>query len=482
VFCSRSLSFFFTTIYLVSLSACRRVEKPAVERLAVVSFENLSSNNNLNWAGRAIASALVYDLAPSHELNAEEVGSVSGALASNASEMLEGYLVERGGRLELSTSLEDLGQSRTIASFQVDGPASEGVLPLLNEVAKKISPAARPFEARNAEAFREYGQALMAAGSATNVEDRERALEQLTRLTPADSRWFRELADLRFAERRFPDAVRNYEVMTRLLPGEADIWNQLGYAYALAQDLPKARQALERYGAMLGRDDSNALDSLGEVSFYLGDFTAAEQYFLKAQSKNAARGGEEFKKAAEARLMLGDLAGADALFKKSGAAVFEQAQWEFLTGRRKSAMAGLEKLIPTLAGEQKSLALRQLSIWKVQTGAAKASTARLDAYDLLFTGRFRDAAPLLEAIYRETNPTTDGQIRTMLAWAYVETKRFAEARDLVRIYPIPLSSGNPLFASFVFPRFLELRGAVLADKRMHELFIKYKGDVPDAIR
>jgi tetratricopeptide (TPR) repeat protein len=228
---------------------------------------------------------------------------------------------------------------------------------------------------------------------------------------------------------------------------------------------------------------------LGEVSFYLGDFSAAEQYFLKAQQKNAARSGEEFKKAAEARLMLGDLAGADALYKKSGAAVFEQARWEFLTGRRKSAMARLQQLIPTLTGGPKSLALSQLSIWKVQTGAASATEARLDVYALLFAGRFREATPKLEAIYRETNPTTDGQVRTVLAWAYVETKRIAEARDLVRVYPIPLSSGNPLFASLAFPRFLEVRGAVLQNegkveeaKKCQESFAKYSGDVRDAFR
>jgi len=492
VFCKRSRSFFFIIILLVSFSAaCRREEKPRVERLAIVPFENLSSSNDLSWAGPAIASALVYDLAPAPGVHAQMVEGGSGALASDATEMLEGYFVERNGRLEMSAALQDLRRAGTIASFEVSGPANEGVLPLVNQLAKRINGAARPFGTKDAEAFREYELALSRAAAAGNAEDRASALEQLTRLTPADVRWFRELADLRFSQRRFPDAVQNYQAMTRLARDEAEIWNQLGYAYALAQDLTKAREALEQYRRMLGSNDSNALDSLGEVSFYLGDFSAAERSFLEAAEKNAGRRAEEFRKAAQARLMLGDLAGADALAEKSrrGQADFERVQWEFLTGRRKSAMARLAKLIPTLAGNPKSFALSQLAIWKVQTGAGNATEAMLDAYALVFAGRFREALPKLEALYRETNPTTDGQVRTLLAWAYVETKRIADARDLVEVYPIPLSSGNPLFASLMFPRFLEVRGAVLASegrmaeaKRLHDLFVKYSGDVPDAVR
>jgi hypothetical protein len=49
-----------------------------------------------------------------------------------------------------------------------------------------------------------------------------------------------------------------------------------------------------------------------------------------------------------------------------------------------------------------------------------------------------------------------------------------------------LSSGEPLFASLIFPRYLFLRGAVLehAGKRdearkSDQLYLKYAGDLPD---
>ncbi len=156
-------------------------------------------------------------------------------------------------------------------------------------------------------------------------------------------------------QRRFQEATQNYEAAIRLDPDQADLWNQLGYAYAFAQDPPNARRALERYAKLLGSANANALDSLGEVNFFAGDFSSAEKYFLEAQEKNPRGGAKNCVKAAQARVMAGDLAGADVLFQKylglaqpaqRKSAGFEQAQWEFLTGRRKEGMARLEQLSP----------------------------------------------------------------------------------------------------------------------------------------
>jgi tetratricopeptide (TPR) repeat protein len=595
VFCRRELSLSTITILLILAPlGCSRGRKPTVERLAIVPFENLSSDSNLKWAGRAISSALVYDLAPSPDRNAQLVDSSSSAYTLRASEMLEGYFSESRGRLVMVATLESLGKTKTVASYELSGPASEGVVPLVNQLAKRISTEARPFGTRNPEAFRAYGGALtgadpeairkgleaataadphfamgylvwarllgaqgqreqalqkLQAGRAANpdaidaaeidyfsatiagdVEGRAKALGALTRLTPANANWFKELAGLKLAQRRFQEAAQNYEAAARLAGDDAELWNQLGYAYAFGQDLASANRALEHYERMLGPENSNALDSLGEVNFFLGDFSEAEKYFLEAEEKNGGRRREELMKAAESRLMLGDLAGADGIFQKylglaqagqRHAAGFEQAQWEFLSGRRKAGMARLEHLIPSLEADAQSLALCQLAIWKLQTGAAgegaelvrkaeglarsprtrslsaicrivaggpggAAGSGVAYAYALLFARKFADAVGPLEAMYSQTNPAVDGQIRTLLAWADVETGQPAEARKLVQIYPLPLSAGDPVFASLIFPRFLYLRGVVLEKegkkskaKQSYELFLKYAGDVPD---
>jgi tetratricopeptide (TPR) repeat protein len=370
----------------------------------------------------------------------------------------------------------------------------------------------------------------LAASVTGNAELRAKALEALIRASPANANWFRELAALRLAQRRFQDAAQDYEAATRLAGDDAELWNQLGYAYAFEQDLASANRALEHYEQMLAPATSNALDSLGEVNFFLGDFSEAGKYFVEAQEKNPGRRGEELMKAAESRLMAGDLASADAIFQKyvglaqpaqRRMAGFEQAQWEFLTGRRKSAMARLEQMIPSLEGDQQSLALCQLAVWKLETGSGKEGRELADkaeavarspraralsamcrviavgpgiesdsgigyAYALLFARKYAEAIRPLEALYRETNPATDGQIRTLLAWADVEVGHIGEASKLVQTYPLPLAAGDSVFASLIFPRFLYLRGVVLEKegkkskaKQSYELFLKYAGDVGD---
>jgi len=543
---------------------------------------------------RALSEAVTSDLAGVTSVYAQGVDSFNGAYAVQASRVLEGYYVEGNGRLKIRATVMDLESKKTVQSVDIDGPAS-GAIPLANQLAKRLSPGARLFPTDNEDAFRAYGQALSAgdrasaargleaaakddprfalayvdwaklllsegdrAGALKVIEAakgnqmdaidgaqldylaalargdamaREKALESLTRLTPADAKLFSDLGDLELAERKYADAVRNYEAVTRLAGEQAQIWNDIGYARAYEGDLSGARAALERYRTLLPPENVNPLDSLGEVSFYLGDFAGAEKYFLEADGKNREEfSGADLLKAAQARLLAGDLAGSNGLFQKYtgliGArdrvrAAYLRAQWDFLTGRRKAAMADLEKLVTSLEGDGRSLGLSQWSIWKLETGDAKAaealaaqaetaavspaarnvsalcriilqagaspSSSRLaDAYALLFARKYAEAAPVLEMLYRETDPRADGQTRTLLAWTYVETNRAADAARLVGTYPIPLSSGERLFASLIFPRYLFIRGVVLEQqgkraeaKAAYELFLKYAGDVPD---
>jgi Flp pilus assembly protein TadD len=578
-------------IILLACAACNRKESPAVEQWAVVRFENLSSNPNLNWSGRAIATALVYDLDPAPNVHSQAVDSVSQAYGTNAARVLEGYLEERLGRLELRAVVEELGHNKIVTSYEFSAPASEGLVPLLNQLARKLSPQARPFATSNPEAFHVYGEAIGAADRAAMIQgfesatrfdphfsaayagwaeallatgDREgglavlnrakvqaqdpldraeldylaagatgdtpakiAALENLTRLTPANAKAFRELATLEVAQRKFAEGVRAYEGAARVTPDDPSVWNELGYARAFSQDLAGARAAIERYRQM-SPEDANALDSLGEVNFYLGDFAAAEKAFLEADRKHSiSLGGAELAKAAQSRMMTGDLAGADAIFAKymalakasqQAVAGFQEAQWEFLTGRHKQAIGRIEQVLPSLSGDTQTLAICQLALFKLLTGSSKeasdladraaasaqsiqarslssnigvifalqrssAGASPANAYALLLAGKFQDALPALESAYQKTNPAADGQLRTLLAWAYIELGRVDDARKLTALYPIPLSSGDPLFASLIFPRFLYLRSKVLEKegkqseaKQNYDLYLKYGGE------
>jgi Flp pilus assembly protein TadD len=572
--------FVISLIAVSTLGGCARPQAIAVERLAVMPIENLSPDAQWDWRSRAAAAVVVYDLAGAKKVFAKHVDSLSAGLSMHASRLVEGYFVERNGRIRICATVQNLGTNQTDQSFEIEGAASAGFLPLANELARRLSPDSRTFGTNNENAFRFYGEGLAARDSqaveralaqATAADpqfaagyvddakilaetgDRERArqiiqagerasldpieradleyvaatasgdpiermkaLETLTAATPANASIFAELGEMRFAQRKFQQAALEYRAAARLDPDEPQTWNKLGYALAWAKDLNGAREALAQY-QKLAPGDANVLDSEGEVSYMLGDFKSADEYFEKAAAKNPA----ELVAAAEARLMMGDLNGADALLAKHFATGanrgIQMAQWEFLTGRRKAGMARLEKLTPGLSGDGQSLALSQLAIWKLELGdraaaadlanqaAARAQepfarqmsaacryfasgidpgshTTLTDAYALLFAKKYREALPLLQAIYGATNPTADGPVRTLLAWAYVETGALEQAAPLLNVYPRPLSGGNSLLASLAFPRYLLLRALVLehqgkADeaKGSRELYLKYGG-------
>jgi tetratricopeptide (TPR) repeat protein len=589
VFCKRKPLVFSTILFILAITpeGCARRQAAGVERLGIMPLENLSSDAQLDWRSRAAAGVVVYDLAGARNIFTSQVDSLSAAQSMQASRLLEGYFFERRGRIGIRATLEDLGRAKAAESFELDGAASAGFLPLANELARRLSSEARAFGTTNENAFRFFGQALAARDSqaveralqqATDADprfaagyldqakmlvetgDRERArqvakagrlarldpidradldyvaatasgdaverikaLELLTAATPANANIFRELGGMRFARREFPQAAMEYRAAAHLDPDEPRTWNELGYALAWGKDLTGAREALAQY-QKLAPEESNALDSEGEVSYLRGDFKSAGEYFERAAAKNPA----EFLKAAQARLMIGDLQGADALFLKhlgpkssarSGGAGYQMAQWEFLTGRRKAGMDRMEKLAPELNGDLQSLAFSQLAIWKLELGDRKAAgdlaneavtraqgpVAReisaacqffasgtsssshgrnVDAYALIFAKKFQEAIPLLQILYSETNPGADGQVRTLLAWAYVETGAVDKAAGLVDSYPL-LSLGDSLFTSLSFPRYLFVRGVVLqrAGKRdearkSYELYLKYAGDLP----
>lgn len=172
------------------------------------------------------------------------------------------------------------------------------------------------------------------------------------------------------------------------------------------------------------------------------------------------------------------------------------AQWKYLTGRREAGMLDLEKLAPNLNGDLQALAFSQLAMWKLAAGDRKdagqlakqgmeraqsapvrgicgaveflssggeksSGSKMLDGYALMLAKKYGEAVPLLQAAYDETHPANDWEVRTLLAWAYEETGAKDRAAGMVNPYPLPLSSGDSLLASVVFPRYLTVRSAAL---------------------
>ena len=347
-----------------------------------------------------------------------------------------------------------------------------------------------------------------------------RTLETLAGLDPTDVGLFRRLAQAHLSVRRYRDAAQSIKSALAVAPENPELWNELGYDEMFAGDLTAATMALDEY-RRIRPGDPNALDSLGDVNFYFGQFAAAEQYYRQAFEKdNAFNGNSALMKAAHARLRTGDISGADALFSQYLEArrkdndlstELRQAEWEFVTGRRKRAVERLEayshNALVLTAGLVPQLNA-QLAVWELELGdrtrarefAQRAQGSRgsrvaavagflcqppappaewrkraleflprpqdehsrnlMLGYALLMQNEFSAAVPVLSDAYQHSAPEPRETLPVLLAWAQIETGHSDDAARFVLRNPIPNPTPD-LVASLTFPRLLLLRAEVL---------------------
>jgi tetratricopeptide (TPR) repeat protein len=405
--------------------------------------------------------------------------------------------------------------------------------------AAQVAAAARA----NANRFLPIERARVGVLSAALAGDRaahRRALVALIEANPGDENALRTLAELDTLANSYASAARWYERILERNSGDVAALNQLGYSYAWAGDLKRAVAALERYRA-LRPNEANPLDSLGDAHYYLGHFAEAAKLYEEAHAKDASLlGGGDLYKAAWARLMQGDLKSADETFARFLAVrqaahdvvAYRQAQWEYLTGRRKQAGERLEQLAKAAPPPVASLAWAQLGIWSLETGdrvraaeyAKKAPVsgpfpvlcsflaqppapapewaARAErilpqpaqaglrqlalGYALLLSKDFAAAAEPLQRVWESSPPSSPDWPPVLLAWALVERGRFERVPELLAPNPAPEPAGERPFLSLAFPRVFYLRGALADNQNRREdaranykRFLELAGDAPD---
>src|ERR1019366_8798551 len=170
---------------------------------------------------------------------------------------------------------------------------------------------------------------------------RERALMALTHADPADPVVWRDLGLTYMGRHQYTQAAAALRNALRIEPDDAESLNQLGYAAVYAGNLEESLQALRHY-QQLQPESANALDSMGDVNLVIGRLRDAEGFYLAAAKKNPDfYAGVDFLKAAMARLMSGDTAGADDAARKYFAArtaahdpllEFRQVEWQWIGG------------------------------------------------------------------------------------------------------------------------------------------------------
>jgi Flp pilus assembly protein TadD len=348
------------------------------------------------------------------------------------------------------------------------------------------------------------------------------ALTALAALQPNDPAVWSSLGESYMRRRQYQQAVAAFRKLLEVEPEDVNALNQLGYAAAYAGSFDSGLDALRRYQA-LRSTEANPFDSQGDVNLLAGRLREAETFYLQAAKidPNFESGGD-FWKAAVARLMSGDVAGADKLAQqyiegreaaKDPVTEVRRAEWSWVSGRRKSAW---ERLNTFARGNENgplrefaSRSYSQLAIWSLvlgdraaagelaQKGALLAGPSSAGAatlvrflaqppasalewsvraerlfpsasgnslkslalaYALLLDKQFQPASLLLKQLYDDANLGADPSVPVMLAWTRLEAGSATDAAPLLRLNPIPSSTGLSLFAPFYFPRIYYLRG------------------------
>ena len=505
------------------------------------------------------------------------------AIASGAKRLGYGEYLVQGGIVEARLTIEDPATGSTVQTLSVRAP---NVIEAATALARPLSGGAPPYATSNVRAIEGYASALEsndAAAAVRHLEQaivadpnftipyrmlaeiksrqqdragairlletavshagspserarieaematmrgdlagRDRALAALTKANPRDHAAWRALAEAAMARRNYRQAADAFSKALEIEPEDADAWNMYGYATAYTGDLAGGMNAGRRYQS-LRPNEANPLDSQGDIQLMHGRLGEAEALYLEAAKKDPQfLNGADLFKAAVARLMTGDISGADALakqFSDARAAVkdpllpFRNAEWAWAAGRRQEACRQMESAAAAAeASSQRELASRgyiYLTVWKLMLGEREAASRMADkaialagqamtqpaaiarfltqppaparewagraermfpnassssvkdltlACALLFAGEFQGALPLLKQFVASPVSTMETSPELLLAWALAETGAAKDAEPLLRRNPLPQAAGMGPFWALNFPRLYYLRG------------------------
>ena len=432
------------------------------------------------------------ELAGSARVKAVGVGSVADARVLGVPQALHTYFTREHGKLRVHFEMEDTASLRIEPAALTSGT----LLGAVDDLVRRLDPKARGFSTSNPLAVEAWGQGafehaveldpdfgaawlswvrtlaqsgkaddavqiadrglarktlrtdwsrgelrVLIANIRKDIPGRAAALSDLANLAPSDAAALFAAAEAQGLARDFQASADLYRKTLAVDPSNVAAMNALGYTEGYLGDVEAARKTFEDYGKLPG-SRVNSHDSLGEVYFMNGRFREAEKEFAQtvALDPNFLRGATMVK-AAYAHWLAGDRTGADAMFQKYVAAiaksnvplaVWRQSAWLYATGRQDQAEALLMKAPPDDRIRQ------QLTIWK-------------NADRLPF------GLEALRTIYLSTTPAQDGIERALYAAALIGAGKEAEARTILKRWPLPENSSQPEIDTIVFPRYLALR-------------------------
>ena len=269
------------------------------------------------------------------------------------------------------------------------------------------------------------------------------ALTTLAGLAPNDTVTLMALAEAEQRQRRFSAAAIGYRRILEMEPSNANAMNGLGYAEGEAGNLDAAKVALEKYGRQPDQE-TNSLDSLGEVYFMNRRFADAEKYFSQVSARGPGfLNSAPLLKAAYARWLGG-------IWR----APMPPCSGILTLARRKKiprwpGARPVGSMQPAAASRRShNWIRRQRTRRQSWTGSAPCGAAKFICLETSPSSRRSMKAPI--------RPPT-GFRGVLYAAELARAGKSEEARALLKLWPLPEPVGDPLLQSLVYPQFLELR-------------------------
>lgn len=333
--CVSSKHIFATLTLALCVSCTRQPAKPAIERIAILRFENLGSDVSADWMGRAFSEIISTELegAPgTYSINSVSLHSVDAstgprpitapgisaerrlALGSGATRIGYGQFVARKDGLQARLVLEDAGTGKMSAAVSVSVGAGD-VVAAASALAAKIASGTDPYGTRSAAVVKTCMGVLESGNLAGSAADLERAVAA----DPDFGLVYRQLAQakmqlkdpdgavavlkqalgrgnsIRPVERariqldlttiRPDSAARSAALaeLTKAAPNNPAAWRELGALSVSRHEYQQAVAAYQRATTIIP-EDPDSWNQLGYAAAYAGDVATSANALRKYQS------------------------------------------------------------------------------------------------------------------------------------------------------------------------------------------------------
>jgi tetratricopeptide (TPR) repeat protein len=369
----------------------------------------------------------------------------STAYEGQATEILRTIIEDRNGKFRLEAAVTDPQTQRNQRVISIEEDSAAGILPVANQLAKRIDPRAGNFPTKSLQALKTFT-------SAAGTQDLSQRLQLLTEAVSADPAFgLAHIALIETAAQVAPQSLPSLVAAgttrhDQFAPLERARWNALVARYSHA---PLQQQADTATAVLkIAPHNIDALATLGVNRFLQGNGTEGERFLRQAIALSPANinlplqlanGLIESRRFSDAITVLKPLS-------SNASAIPALAVATLLSGKTTEATTIFQNLVNLLpSGSAEANFLR--AQWEaICTGSAQSTPLSaaplLPGYSAFVGGHFEEAARFWQNIVQQTGDA-DLRARAMLAASLNGAGRTADAnKTLVMPFVPDLSDGG----------------------------------------